>query len=188
VNWDPVHDGRTAFLAAMRALCAPGTPIVLPARPTVSERAELDGAAAILLALLDRGLSLGVAGGISAQRAAAVVADATGAARGDIADADWVLADGPAADAISRARRGTRLAPERGATVVIAAAGEPLPMSIVGPGVRGSERAFVALDPVAVHAFSAANASPPCGVDVLVVTAECLIGLPRSVSIRHEAA
>ncbi|HEX9499621.1 MAG TPA: phosphonate C-P lyase system protein PhnH, partial [Mycobacterium sp.] len=99
MNWDPVHDGRTAFLAAMRALCAPGTPIVLPARPTLSERAELDGAASILLALLDRGLTLGVAGGNTAQRAAAVVAQATGATRGDVADADWVLADGPAADA-----------------------------------------------------------------------------------------
>jgi alpha-D-ribose 1-methylphosphonate 5-triphosphate synthase subunit PhnH len=188
VNWDPVHDGRTAFLAAMRALCAPGTPIVLPARPAVSERAELDGAAAILLALLDRGLSLGVAGGNTAQRTAALVAQVTGAAHGDVADADWVLADGPAADAITRAHRGTRLAPEQGATVVIAAAGEPMPMSIAGPGVRGTVRAFVALDPVAIHAFSAANAAPPCGVDVLIVTAECLIGLPRSVSIRHEAA
>ena len=47
--------------------------------PQVCGHAELDGAAAILLALLDRGLTLGVAGGDAADRAAAIVLDETGA-------------------------------------------------------------------------------------------------------------
>jgi alpha-D-ribose 1-methylphosphonate 5-triphosphate synthase subunit PhnH len=34
-----------------------------------------------------------------------------------------------------------------------------------------------------VHAFTAANSMPPCGVDLLVVTANCVIGLPRSVAV-----
>ena len=183
MRWDSVHDGRTAFLACMRALCSPGTPVELPVVPQVSERAELDSAAAILLALLDRGLCLGVSGGNAANGVAAMVIRTTGAASVDIADADWVLVHGAAADTIARARRGTRLAPETGATVVIAAAGEPRPMSIVGPGVIGQSTALVPLDAVSVHAFTAANSMPPCGVDVLAVTAKCVIGLPRSVTI-----
>jgi alpha-D-ribose 1-methylphosphonate 5-triphosphate synthase subunit PhnH len=183
MRWDSVHDGRTAFLACMRAMCSPGTPVELPVVPGVSEHTELDSAAAILLALLDRGLSLGVSGGEAAELVAAMVSAETGAARGDVADADWVLVHGVAADTIARARRGTRLAPETGATLVIAAAGEPHPMSIVGPGVAGRSTVFVPLDAVAVHAFTAANSMPPCGVDLLVVAAKCVIGLPRSVSV-----
>jgi alpha-D-ribose 1-methylphosphonate 5-triphosphate synthase subunit PhnH len=186
--WNPVHDGRTAFLACMRAMCAPGTPIELPPVPQVCEYPELDGAAAILLALLDRGLSLGVSGGGTAQRVAGMVAEQTGATQGEFAVADWTLVHGPAADAISRAPRGTRLTPECGATLVIAAAGQALAMSIAGPGILGRTTAYVALDAVSLRAFTAANSAPPCGVDLLVVTPECLIGLPRSVTVHPGAA
>jgi alpha-D-ribose 1-methylphosphonate 5-triphosphate synthase subunit PhnH len=183
MRWDSVHDGRVTFLACMRALCSPGTPVELPVVPQSGDHAELDSAAAILLALLDSGLSLGVAGGEAARRLAAMVMEDTGAGRGHVDDADWVLVHGAAADTIAHARRGTRIAPETGATVVIAAAGEPRPMSIAGPGIAGQTTAFVPLDTVSVHAFTAANAMPPCGVDLLVVTANCVIGLPRSVTI-----
>jgi len=183
VKWDSVHDGRTAFLACMRAMCSPGTPIELPCVPQICGHTELDGAASVLLALLDRGLSLGVSGGDAAHRVAATVIDGTGAARSDIADADWVLVHGAAADTIVRAHRGTRLAPEAGATLVIAAAGEPHPMSISGPGVAERATVYIPLDAVAVHAFTAANSLLPCGVDLLIVSANCVIGLPRSVTI-----
>jgi alpha-D-ribose 1-methylphosphonate 5-triphosphate synthase subunit PhnH len=183
VKWDSVHDGRTSFLACMRAMCSPGTPIELPCVPQICERSELDSAAAILLALLDRGLSLAVSAGEAAHRVAAMVIDETGARRGDVTDADWVLVHGPAADTIARARRGTRTAPETGATLVIAAAGEPHPMSITGPGVADRATVYIPLDAVAVHAFTAANSMLPCGVDLLVVTANCVIGLPRSVTL-----
>jgi alpha-D-ribose 1-methylphosphonate 5-triphosphate synthase subunit PhnH len=183
MRWDSVHDGRTAFLACMRAMCSPGTPIELAVVPQVCEHAELDSAAAILLALLDRGLSLGVSGGDAARRTAKMVIRETGSACGDVTNADWVLVHGAAADAIARARRGTRLRPETGATLVIATGSKPHPLSIDGPGVAGRSTAFVPLDAVSVHAFTAANSTPPCGVDLLVVTANCVIGLPRSVAI-----
>lgn len=187
--WNAVHDGRTVFVACMHAMCSPGQPVELPSVPKVVNHVELDGAAAILLALLDQGLSLGVAGGDGAQRAGSAVVAATGARSAEIEDADWVLVHGAAADAISRARRGGRLTPESGATVVIAASSDALPMSLIGPGVAevAGARAIIPLDAVAVHAFTAANAAPPRGVDVLVVAGNCLIGLPRSVSVRCEA-
>jgi alpha-D-ribose 1-methylphosphonate 5-triphosphate synthase subunit PhnH len=183
MRWDSVHDGRTAFLACMHALCAPGTPIELPYVPQICEHAELDSAAAILLPLLDRGLSLGVSGGDAAHRVADKLRTDTGAAEGDVTESDWLLVHGAAADAIARARRGSRVAPETGATLVIASAVEPQPMSVSGPGVAGRATVFVPLDTVSVHAFTAANSMLPCGVDLLIVTAKCVIGLPRSVSL-----
>ncbi|WP_102145365.1 phosphonate C-P lyase system protein PhnH [Mycobacterium hubeiense] len=183
MRWDSVHDGRTAFLSCMRAMCAPGTPIEIPCVPQLCELTELDSAAALLLALLDRGLSLGVSGGDAARRVAAMVVADTGATSAGVSEADWVLVHGAAADTIARARRGSPLAPETGATLVIAAAGEPHPMSITGPGVCDRATVLVPLDAVAVHAFTAANSQPPCGVDLLIVTANCVIGLPRSVSL-----
>ncbi|MGV0744817.1 phosphonate C-P lyase system protein PhnH [Mycolicibacterium sp. XJ870] len=188
MSWDPVHDSRTVFLACMRAMCAPGTPVELPARPALTPVIELDGAAAVLLALLDRGLALGVSGGAVAHDVAALVAGSSGAAQCGVEDADWVLAHGPAADAISRARRGSRLTPENGATLVIAAAGAVAPVSLAGPGLPKATTAHVALDTVAVHALIAANAAPPRGVDVLIVDGECLVALPRSASLKAVAA
>lgn len=178
-----MHDGRTVFLACMRALCSPGTAVELPDVPELGERTELDSAAAILLAMLDGGLAFGVSGSAEAQRVASSVCGLTGATRTDIPQADWVLVDGPAGDAIARARRGTRFAPETGATLVIAASGDALPMTIAGPGVPGTARTQVPLDTVAVRAFAAANADSPCGVDLLVVTGRRIIGLPRSATV-----
>lgn len=183
MRWDAVHDGRSVFLSCMRALCSPGTPIELPHPPAVGQCAELDGAGAVLLALLDRGLSLGVSGSDAARQLAATVCDATGSLLADVGEADWVLVYGPAADAISGARRGTRITPESGATLVIAATGDAVPMVLSGPGIPGSVTAYLPLDALALRAFAAANSASPAGVDVLLVTAGCLIGLPRSVVI-----
>lgn len=188
MRWDPVHDSRAVFLACMRAMCAPGTPVELPTRPAITPTVELDSAAGVLLALLDRGLTFGVAGSSAADGVAATVAAGTGAAIADVESSDWVLVHGPAADAISRARRGSRLSPETGATLVIATTGAVAPVGLCGPGIAGTATAHIALDTVAVHALAAANAAPPCGVDVLIVDGECLIALPRSVSLKAVAA
>lgn len=184
MRWDAVHDSRTTFLACMRALCSPGTPIELSGTPQICEHAELDRAAAVLLALLDRGLGLGTYGGDAVHRVADTVCARTGADAAEVEAADWVLVHGPAATPVSQARRGTRRTPETGATVVIATAGEARPLLLSGPGLPEPTTAFVPLDALALHALSATNASPPAGVDLLIVTPECLIGLPRSVAIQ----
>ncbi|MGV9801396.1 phosphonate C-P lyase system protein PhnH [Mycobacterium sp. NPDC003449] len=183
-----MHDSRTVFLACMRAMCAPGVPVELPARPALTPVDELDGAAAVLLAVLDRGLALGVSGGPAAGEIGAMLAATTGAARGEVGAADWVLVHGAAADAITRAGRGSPLTPESGATVVVAAAGAVAPVTLSGPGIAGSATAHIGLDALAVHALTAANSAPPCGVDVFIVDGDCVIALPRSVSLKAVAA
>ncbi|EKF23538.1 phosphonate C-P lyase system protein PhnH [Mycolicibacterium hassiacum DSM 44199] len=184
MRWDPVHDARTAFSACMHALCAPGTPVEIGRVPHLTDRAELDTAAAILLGLLDARVSLGVAGGAAAHRLAAEIRFGTGATDADVADSDWVLVHGPAAEAIRRARRGTRVTPETGATVVVATNAAPQRITVSGPGIPGGNATvWVPLDAVSVHAFIAANAARPRGVDLLLTTKSCVIGLPRSLEI-----
>ncbi|WP_197373844.1 phosphonate C-P lyase system protein PhnH [Mycolicibacterium baixiangningiae] len=184
MKWDVVHDSRTTFMACMRALCSPGTPIELSCVPRMSEHPELDRAAAVLLALLDHGLGLGAAGGTAVHSMAAAVCALTRAESVDAGAADWLVVHGPAATAISQARRGTRGVPESGATLVIATADEARPLTLSGPGLPAPTTSFIPLDALALHALTAANSNPPAGVDVLIVTPECLIGLPRSVSIQ----
>jgi alpha-D-ribose 1-methylphosphonate 5-triphosphate synthase subunit PhnH len=92
---------------------------------------------------------------------------------------------GPAATALGQARRGTRRVPQAGATLVIATTGPVRPVSLSGPGLPSRTTALLPLDEIAVHGFTAANKASPAGVDVLIATPECLIGLPRSVSM-HE--
>lgn len=185
MKWDTVHDGRTTFLACMRALCSPGTPVESPTVPGISDHLELDRAAAVLLALLDGGLALGVCGGDAARRIADTVTAATGADIGAVDTADWILVHGPAATAITQAPRGTRRVPEAGATLVIATAEEARPVSLAGPGLPQRTTAYLPLDAIALNAVAAANSAPPVGVDLLIVTPECLIGLPRSIAIRE---
>jgi alpha-D-ribose 1-methylphosphonate 5-triphosphate synthase subunit PhnH len=186
MTWDVVHDGRSTFIACMRAFCSPGTAIELPPSPQFSAHRELDGAAAILLALLDPGLTLAVAGDAAAREVAIMAAEQTGATESETDFADWILVHGPVADTLTRARRGEPQAPEQGATVVVATTSPAVPMVLSGPGIDGSTTAYVPLDALSAHAFTTVNASSPCGVDVLIVTPECLIGLPRSVSMRLE--
>ena len=188
MTWNPVHDSRDAFLSCMQALCTPGTSVALPVRPSVTSAGELDSAAAVLLALLDRGLALAVTGSRAAHEVGTLVTWHTGATSCDVEHADWVLVDGPPVDAISRARRGTPLTPESGATLVITATGGALPVDLTGPGIAGTRTTDLALDTMAVHALSAANAAPPCGIDVLIVDAGQVVALPRSVALTAGAA
>lgn len=184
MTWDVVHDSRTTFLACMRALCSPGTPIELSCVPGLSGYPELDRAAAVLLALLDHGLGLGFSGDEAVHRVAATACTLTGASVVDVGAADWVVVHGPPATAISQARRGTRAAPEDGATLVIATTGEARALTLSGPGLPEPTTCFIPLDAVALHALTAAKSNPPAGVDLLIITPECLIGLPRSVSVQ----
>ncbi|WP_395306834.1 phosphonate C-P lyase system protein PhnH [Mycobacterium sp. AMU20-3851] len=183
MKWDTVHDSRAAFLACMQAFCAPGTPIESPAVQGLSDHPELARAGAVLLALLDRGLTLGAGGGEAALRLAGIVSESTGADPAGADIADWVLVHGPAATAITQARRGTRRTPETGATVVVATSAEARPITLSGPGLRQRTTVYLPLDALALHAFAAANAAQPTGVDVLIATPECLIGMPRSVTV-----
>jgi alpha-D-ribose 1-methylphosphonate 5-triphosphate synthase subunit PhnH len=148
----------------------------------------LDSAAAVLLALLDAGLTVAHLGHQDAARTAAAVCDATGAQPGSVGSADFVLVFGdtrvlPAPPA-SLVRRGTLSASELGATIVYCGQPTGTRAVIAGPGVDGTEHVDLPLDRGELAALQVANRQPLLGVDAFVVDGHRnLVALPRSVTV-----
>lgn len=184
--WDPVHDSREAFLTCLRAQCAPGIPQGPLPPAGFSTDPNLDGASAILLALLDPGLGLCVAGDDpELASVGARLRHDTGAVPAELPDADFVLVGaGAPAGLVAQARRGSPLAPERGATVVYGVPARAREVELSGPGVDGLLRVPVALADADLDAIGSANADLPRGVDVFIVSAQDqVVAIPRSVTI-----
>lgn len=189
MTWDTVHDSREAFLTCVRALCSPGVPQG-PLPPLgLSADPHLDGAGAILVSLLDPGLGLCVVGDDPALFSVdKQLRHGTGAFAAPIADADFVLVGlGAPAGTATRARRGSALAPERGATVVFCAPSPPRTVVLSGPGVDGTVRVQVPLEEADLAAIAGVNADSPRGIDTFVLAApDQVLAIPRSVAIRTD--
>jgi alpha-D-ribose 1-methylphosphonate 5-triphosphate synthase subunit PhnH len=184
MTWDEVHDSRAGFRACLEALSRPGTAVAEVPRPRLRDDPATDAAAGVLLSLLDSGLALACSGGPALDALGSTLRELTGAAAADVGEADFVLA-GPGRDPAlaTRARRGSALAPDRGATLVVAPCpDERCAVELRGPGLAGAVTVDVPLGRTEVAALRLANARPPAGVDVLATTAGgALVGLPRSV-------
>ncbi|MGH2962588.1 MAG: phosphonate C-P lyase system protein PhnH, partial [Solirubrobacterales bacterium] len=117
MSWDHVHDSHAAFRACLEALSRPGARIVGLPRPGLSENAAHDAAAGILLTLLDPSLGLACAGEAETVELGARIRELTGAEEVRVEEADFLFAGRRRElDVAGRARRGSALAPERGAT------------------------------------------------------------------------
>jgi alpha-D-ribose 1-methylphosphonate 5-triphosphate synthase subunit PhnH len=189
VRWDPVHDGRRAFLACFRALCEPGAAITGVPRAFLHSDVKLDVAAAILLALLDPGIGLCLTGGTDVSTLSDDLCRLSGAVPVSPERASYLLVTDRAATSVTRrTSRGSALEPERGATIIYAGSWEPVNITIErGAGDR-RRRVAVGLPPEELDALAAANAEPPLGVDALVVNGHSLLGLPRSAVMIREAS
>ena len=185
--WDVVHDSREAFLACLWAQCSPGA-VQGPLPPAgLSADPWLDGGAAILLALLDPGIGLAVAAqDPEAQVVGEELRRRTGAGITPIEEASFVLVgSGAPLGVAAAARRGSPLAPERGATIVYCAPPTPRTVALRGPGVDGVVTTALPLARHELDALTLANGAPPCGVDAFVlVEPDGVLALPRSVRIQ----
>lgn len=181
--FDRVHDGRIAFRAALAATCDPGAVVPLPCAGVVADPA-LDRACAVLLALLDPGFGLAAVGDAAVGEACSALRALTGAGPAPEADADFVLVGaGARAGVATRARRGTALAPEQGATVVYAGRWAPVGLRLDGPGLAAPRAARLCLPPGEANALAASRVEAPLGVDAFVVSAGGVAALPRSVEV-----
>lgn len=182
ISWDAVHDGRAAFRVCMDAMCAPGRAVELGVRAGLDPDPARDRAAAVLLALLDVGVSVAVCGDAAARTLVGAVISRSGAAPAPVCDADFVLVtdDGPGG-AAGDARRGTPLAPHDGATIIYAGTWKPVMLDLAGPGVQTPFSTAVPLPAGELTALQAAAAAPPTGVDAFVVSEQAVIAIPRSV-------
>lgn len=181
---DPATSQRV-FRSLLAALSEPGR--VVP----------LDGPTGIpahllpLLALANQDLPVAVVDrdGLGGR----LVADATGAELVGLADARLVAVAAPVdARVLEHLSAGSHEEPERAALVILAAAAlsdrhvGPTSFWLSGPGVPGQRR--ISVDGVPAGAFdllAQRNRDHPCGLDVLLVAGDGVVGLPRTCRIER---
>jgi alpha-D-ribose 1-methylphosphonate 5-triphosphate synthase subunit PhnH len=184
MKWDFVHDGRRAFDCCFRSFCLPGELIEGAPRAMMVDNVAHDVAAGILLALLDPGIRLAVAGPATTQELAAKLCSLTGAELTSIPHAAFVLiTEGVDVSVADQAFRGTALQPESGATLIYAGSWPKVPVTLQLPGHAIDRSLALPMPPDEFDAVMRANVETPLGVDVLVVAGTSLLGLPRGVHV-----
>jgi len=194
-SFDPVRDSQATFRVLLEALARPGT---LGRLPAGDERCPLpDGAAVagVLLTLLDHEVRFAVVagdgGGDRAGAVATYLTTATGSRPDSAENADFVLLLGaPPAGLPLALRRGTAPRPDEGATLValvpsLAGQDDGTVIALSGPGVKsGTTLAVAGWRPPDLAAVAAANAEPPRGIDLILVTPDGTVAaLPRSTKL-----
>lgn len=197
-----LHRMQRTFRSVLDAFAHPGTvQSIEPAPDNPLRPAALDAALESAVRLfVDHAVTFGVADGES-DALAAYVSGETHSSRASVPDAEYVVvparADACTAHrAVAEACRGTLIAPEKGATLLmgctqLAEAGSGscegkgdgpamFAMEVRGPGVRDVNR--FAVDRIEwARARAARNDEFPCGIEILLVDADGrIVAIPRS--------
>ena len=176
---------QSAFRAMLDSLARPGR--VVPLGDDLAAR-EMPTVLVPALALVTADTSFAIIG-TEAATWALLVADVTGGRIAALEDADLVVVlDGLQPELLLGAKRGTALAPEDGARLVLPTASldqpsdSPRRFELCGPGVDGMLPSDLGgLSPAVVEARNDAVAKYPAGIDLwLADTGGRLLGLPRS--------
>lgn len=202
-----LHRMQRTFRSVLDAFAHPGTVQSIepapdsPLRP-VALAATLESAVRLFV---DHAVTFGVSDGES-DALATYVSSETHAARVSAPDAEYVIvparADACAAyRAVAEACRGTLIAPEKGATLLMGctrlveaecascegADADPtmFTVEVRGPGVRGVNR--FAVDRVEwARARAARNDEFPCGIEIMLVDADGhVVAIPRSSQVAY---
>lgn len=186
---DPVLDAQRTFRAVLEALARPGLPQW--AGQGLSPPRGLEPAAyALALALLDGETGLWLSPALRDEDIAASLRFHCGCPlTEDPAAAAFALVAPPDAPALDAFAVGDDRYPDRSTTVIwqLPALDGGAPMILAGPGVDGT----VGITPTGLPSgfwaqWTANHALYPRGVDLVLVVAETMIGLPRSVAADPE--
>lgn len=185
---DPVRDQQRAFRAVMDALARPAQPISF-ASDLAAAGPLVPNAFAIALTLLDFEVRYHLSAGLAA--AASHVTFHTGsretAAPGEAEFAFVDLASDPLD--LAAFAQGEPDYPDRSTTIIAIAAGGQggVTLPCRGPGIAGQAMLTIAgLPDDFVAQWQANSARAPLGVDLVFVTPEAIIGLPRSTRLVGE--
>ena len=137
-------------------------------------------AAAVLLTLVDRTTPLHLAGGHDDPALRAWIAFHCGAPLVPAEDAAFALGRWEALAPLDRFALGTPEYPDRSATLIVETDGQGTPVTLTGPGIRGSI-ATVLPDPAA---FSTNHARFPLGWDAILTLGDSVTAVPRSSGVR----
>lgn len=194
------HASQRCFRVFLRTLSRPGEPVALDDLEAVAA-----GPGALPLALADIDTAVAIVGN---DEQASQICEATRSPLVPVPEAAIVALYAPTADLIGQCRRGSALAPERGAKVAIACNGfdpvlragpdqrgddvgsgvAPAPgagsvrLSLRGPGVKGSIGLSIrGVSPDVIGAVQEANRQFPEGLDTWFVSCDGnVVGVPRS--------
>jgi alpha-D-ribose 1-methylphosphonate 5-triphosphate synthase subunit PhnH len=189
---DPTRDAQRAFRAVLDALAHPtrAYPLTGPAEPPA---ALGPGLGAVALTLLDEDCTVWLGGALADDPAVeAWLAFHTGARRvgqpgaGHERDADFVIATPEDLPSITSLALGTDETPHLSATVVLDVrdCAGPARFRAEGPGIDGSATLDAPWAPAGFAAQWRENTELfPRGVDLLLVDADSVTGLPRTTRI-----
>ena len=193
--FDPVFATQATFRTVLDAMARPGTVRELPVADPAAPLPETRYLTALLLTLLDHEVGFSVvpaAGAVAdAARLTAYLVEMTGSRPSSVEEAGYVIALGSLPTGLPvRLKRGEPAYPDRGATLIClvpplgdASAGG-LAVSLAGPGVSPIHPVTLRLPGLTMTdlaAHAAANAEPPCGIDLILLDrAGHLACLPRS--------
>jgi alpha-D-ribose 1-methylphosphonate 5-triphosphate synthase subunit PhnH len=206
----PAEHSQQVFRCVLDAMARPGLPCRLPDDVLAQLDADASSAAlrAVLLMLLDGDTSVWIAPGLAPLALPDYLrfhAGVTLRAQADDAEFSVVNAAAASASLLGRLPRGSDLAPQQGATLILhvdavhpGGRDTALPCNsdgacstlwLTGPGVHGS----VCLQVLGVPAEFwreriAMQAAYPRGIDLMLVSAQQVVGLPRSTVLALERA
>lgn len=185
---DPVHDAQAVFRAVLAAMSRPGVAQAL--HPRLEPPAPLSPAmTALALTLLDQDVSLWLSPTLEVPAVRTYLAFHTGARRTDKSQsATFVLCKSPAEiPPIEFLAQGTPDYPDRSATVIVDVSQAPemrVGAILSGPGIEHPiECALPGFGRTLWRQLQANHAAYPLGVDLIVCTAQGVLGLPRSTKI-----
>lgn len=192
---------QKSFRAVMDALAHPGRPAQIPCARAANAHAfpgMHEALVTVVSLFVDQATTFCMAPGCPHALESAIATE-THARCVPVDDAAFVVvpdtADAESLEvAVMRARPGTPLSPERGATVIVGCAriageGEDSTgltlMRASGPGVKGAN-AFAVDRTEWEHARAWRADEFPCGIDILLVDAQgCVVGVPRTTKVER---
>lgn len=188
---EPVGDAQSVFRAVMTALSRPGRVIRVAASPEAPSRLP-QAMAAIVLALADYETPVWLDDELSSDDTVRQFLSFQTGAPITAQPSEATLAFSLNAAALPRFdsfAQGTLEYPDRSTTIVAAVdsltAGEA--MAITGPGINGQDVIAPLPLPKTFRQWMALNrAQFPCGVDLILVSDDGIIGLPRTVQIMEQ--
>lgn len=97
--------------------------------------------------------------------------------------ASVLVTSGDDAQRLAKVSAGTVLAPEQATTVLILAADARTLVVLDGPGLHAQTPAWLPMTPEAIAERNVRCASPPLGLDLILVDGTTVTGLPRTTTV-----
>jgi len=185
------YGSQAVFRTALQALSHPGCPLDMPLNMALP-RGGHAAAAALLLGLLDADTAVYLSPSLAGSDAAAWLRFHTGCSEvADVAQAQFIwVGQGDALPQLHNLRQGSDAYPDQSATCVIEVHNlhaDEAGWRLQGPGILGERTLRVqGLAADFPNQWSRNHADFPCGVDVFLVTATQIVGLPRTTRILAE--